>query len=355
MKRNLCQAYLVIIGLGIYLDVSAALPGESIVKDAQTGNYNITYCGIGPVGAKSSCVLRQVVFVPATKISPQLMSSFKLDKQFSVQYRFTVANSSTSIQPLISFILDPASNIVSQIPLSKGWGVRTELQMQAEADAGRRALTTPISWEGDVLPSDKGGLRIVWDYKNSDDVKSGLQPGMSLSGFEFSSQDLPGIGVASFSGNSGLGLAFVDSGPTGDIEQQINQLHANDFVRRYTAIPAINVANPFNAAAVLRSIQQQVQTWVAMQLLDPALSSQIDRSFEAAIDAAGRGDWKKTNGSLREIRKLVRGIHQDVDSDLADDNVGRSSKEGKLIAKLPARVLNFNLKFVSKRMGESED
>jgi hypothetical protein len=343
----------IIVALGFSGSVFAGLPGESIVQDAHTGNYTITYCGLGPVGAKDTCVLRQVVFVPSTKINPYVRASLKFDKQWNIQYRYLVTNEPNSSQPLISFILDPVSNIVSQIPLSTQWGKRTEAQMQAEVEAGRRALFTPALWEGDVTPSDKSGLRIVWLYKNTEAAASGLRPAQTQPGFGYSSQDIAGIGIANLAGNSGADLGFVDEGPSGDIAQQLNQLQANDFVARYVPIPAINVGSPFNAATTLRSIQKQTQTWVSIQQLDSSLSAQFDRLFESAINAAGRNDSNGMNTYLAEIRKAIRNEHPDLDRD--EDKDDHAKRGQKLISKLAAQVLDFDLKYIKKRMGGGDD
>lgn len=356
MKTDTRQAYLLFaVALGIAHPVFAVAPGESIVKDARTGDYTITYCGLGPIGAKDTCVLRRVVFVPATKIDPRVKSLLKFDQKWNIQYRYVITNGATSAQTLIDFALDPVTDIKSQIPLSKKWGVRTEAQMMAETNAGRQALATPVAWRGDVLPSDEGGLRIVWMHNDSEGIRTGLQPGRSQNGFEFSSLDLPGIGVSEFSGNSGLGLGFEDEGPDGDISEQLHQLQMNDFVRRYAAVPAISIANPFNAAVILQGIQKQTKAWVDLQLLDPALSSQFDRVFQAAIDAASRNDSKRVNAYLTDIRKLVRNEHKDLESDRDDDKDDAAKKGSALIAKLAAQVLNFNLKYIRKRLGSDDD
>jgi hypothetical protein len=346
MKKSLREAYLLLaIALGLSLPVFAARPGEGIVKDAQTGDYIITYCGVGPDGAEETCILRRVIFVPATKIDPLLKSSLKLGQPWSIQYSYAITNRSTSAQPLGDFMLDPLTNIESEIPLSKQWGLRTENQMDAEMTAGVRTLSIPAAWKGFVVPSHKVGLRIA--YINAD----GLKPGRSQRGFGFSSADLPGIGVAQLSGNSGTNFGFEDEGPEGDIADQLDQLQHRDFVPRYAAVPAINISNPFNAATVLRSIQQQTQTWVGMQLLDPALSSQLDRLFQVAIDAAGRNDSERVNGYLAEIRKLIRNEHQDLESERDDDKDDNTGKRRVLIARLAAQVLDFDIKYIRMRLG----
>jgi hypothetical protein len=249
------------------------------------------------------------------------------------------------VQPLASFILDPLTNIESEIPLSKKWGGRNEKQLVAELNAGLRALSIPTAWKGFVMPSHEGGLRIA--YFNTD----GIKPGKSQRGFGFSSADLPGIGVARFSGKTGSRFGVEDEGPQGEIADQLEQLQHSDFVPRYAAVPAINISNPFNAATVLRSVQQQTQTWVGMQLLDPALSSQLDRLFQVAIDAAGRNDSKRVHAYLAEIRKLIRNEHQDLESERDDDKDDNTGKRRVLIARLAAQVLDFDIKYIRMRLG----
>jgi len=322
-------------------------PGEGIIKDPATGNYTITYCGTDSTAAP--CVLRQVIFVPSTKINPSLRASFRWDNDWNIQYRYTLINESHSVQPLISLVLDPVTDINSPIPLSKKWGVRTEKQMEAEVNAGRKALQTGTGWEGDALPSDKGGLRIVWDHRSSSNLVAGLKPGSSQEGFGLSSKDLPGIIAAKFSGNSGLDFGFIDSGPDGEIAEQVHKLQANDFVFRYAATPAIALPSPHNSGELLKRIQDHAKTWIDMKLLDPVFYSRLTPLFQSAIDAANRGNSKGLHALITDIRDLLKKEHPNVDSE-SDHDSGKGNNRAH-IDKLAARVLDFDLKYVLKRSG----
>ena len=68
-----------------------------------------------------------------------------------------------------------------------------------------------------------------------------------------------------------------------DIGKRIQALDDNDFVPRNAAVPTIAVPDPFDPAVTLERIQAHAHTWIAMKLLDPAFSAQLDRSFQSAI------------------------------------------------------------------------
>ena len=106
----------------------------------------------------------------------------------------------------------------------------------------------------------------------------------------------------------------------------------------------------------MRNIQGQTQSWVGLKLFDHALSSQFDRLFRAAIDTAGRNNSPGVVAAVKDMRKLLKKEHEDVDSDGDDDKDDAKAKNQRaLIDKLAARVLDFDLKFVSKRLGGMDD
>ena len=147
------------------------------------------------------------------------------------------------------------------------------------------------------------------------------------------------------------GNEFMD--PKSDIAKQYYALVANDFVPRFVAVPAIHVTNRADVASLLHGIQIQSQSWVGMQLLDPALSSQFDRLYQSALDASTRNNPKAVTVALGDIRKLLKKEHEDLDEDRDDDAKAKPQK--RLIDKLAARVLDFDLRYVERHLGAHED
>src|SRR5450759_2543005 len=93
--------------LGVLLLISstqviAALPGESIVLDPNTGDYTLTYFDYPSAPKKAR--IRQAIFVPATKIDPIVKSAFNLREGGEIIYTYTVTNGIKSRQPLIAML-----------------------------------------------------------------------------------------------------------------------------------------------------------------------------------------------------------------------------------------------------------
>lgn len=322
--------------------VFAAAPGESIVLDPNSGNYLITYCGIGPIGAKNTCVLHQEIFEPATKINPRLKSHFIANQFGPVTYRYAVKNRLGSRQPLTIFILEPISNIASSQPLPQSNAGISSSQLPGLLAVGQAALTTPSGWGGFENISIKGrGLHVAWSY-DLRTVPPGLAPGYVQPGFGFSSNDLPGIISAHLVGHPSQSISFADEGPQDDISDQFDALQTKDFVVRYAAVPTIAVPTPFNRAALLTSIESQVSTWVGLGLLDSVVFTQIDGYLQAAIAAASRTDLTSCGIDVAAVRAQIRKIYALLD-ELPDD--WAEPTESPLMAKLAARVLDFDLDY----------
>src|SRR3989338_5627889 len=214
--------------------------GESVVLDPNTGDYLITYYGAGASGDKKNRILRQTIFVPATKIDPLVNSTFKLRDDDQVVYTYSVTNGVKSRQPLISMLFDPVTDIVSALPLPKR---RQDVDLntidQVDA-AGVTALTTPDGWIGRNTTSHMGGLRIGWGYGDLSAATDGLAPGKTQAGFGFSSTDIPGIGMAQMQGDTPI-MGYPDDGPSikSEVSKQLEQIEQNNFVTRPAAIPTI--------------------------------------------------------------------------------------------------------------------
>ncbi len=147
--------------------------------------------------------------------------------------------------------------------------------------------------------------------------------------------------------------------PNSSVGVAYHELRRNDFVPRPVAVPLIPVSNPFDAATVLTSMQKHVnQDLVGMKLIDPTFASQLDRLFQTAIAAAKGGNIVALKSNLKDLRQLLKREHADVDKDDEDgdkDDDGKNKEKDKsqLIDKLAARVLDFDLKYIQKRLGDN--
>lgn len=328
-----------------------SLPGESIVLDPNTGDYLITYAGTGSPGNKQDRPLRQTKFVPATKIIPDLNSKFKLLRQDVVVYNYRVSNGSTSRQSLMSFIFDPVSDIDSSSPLPKRRQDVAISELDQFTKVSRAAISTPLNWNGLVWISEAGGLRISWGWNLLDSPNAGLIAGSSQDGFGFSSKDIPGIGITQFRGHTPA-FGYPDRGPRGEISEQLEILRQNDFVPRNAAVPTIAVPAPFDAAVLLDRIRAEMNTWPGKQLLDPAYAAQLDRYLVSAAEAFRLNNSKAAKEHIHTLRKMLAKEHHHVDRDDADDEDTEEHKRVTRLSidRLAARVLDFDLRYVLKRM-----
>jgi len=304
---------------------------QGVVLDPQTGNYIITYKDA--YGFFNSSVLE-----PATKITPNLTAQFRLTNQDGlIEYRYALSNARTSKQGIKGFRV-LVSSVAPGNPMKTG------------------------NWEGMVAPTVKGpNFYLSWFCSQGDNVCS-LLPGRRQEGLRMTSRDLPGISVAEIKGKTTFISGLVaERDVSSALAQQINDLTSfKDFVPRNTAVPLIPVPKPFDAAAVLTSMQKHVnQDLVAMKLIDPALASQLDRLFQTAIAAAKGGNTAAMKGNLKDLRQMLKREHADVDKDdddwdKEDDGKGKEKDKSRLIDKLAAKVLDFDLKYVQKHLGHND-
>lgn len=302
---------------------------EIFFINPDTGNYHIRY-------KNDFGEISDVIFIPATKIDPMLTSKFK-DKGEKINFRYKVRNGTMGRQSLIG-VRFSASNIY------------------------KTTQTNPSGWEGTILPNIGGtGFFVNWHYGDLNTEISGLRPGQSQSGFGIESPDLPGIGIVRLNGNTPI-QGFPDEGPDPEspVGKQFTELHSNDFVPRPAAVPLIPVPNPFDAAAVLTSMQKHVnQDMVSMNLIDPAFASQLDRLFQTAIAATKGGNTVALKGNLKDLRQMLKREHADVDQDNEDwdkddDGKGKEKDKSRLIDKLAAKVLDFDVKYIQKRLDHND-
>ena len=334
---------------------SALEPGEGIVLDPVTGNYMLTYFEVLDDGSK---VLTHGKFVPATKIVSTIDSKFHLDEVGKVNYSYSISSGAQSRQLLRTVRFDLINKIVGSQDLPINMQTATEAQVAAVFEANKLALITPSGWRGAISTNQNGASRISWHPVDS---KAGIQPNGYQKGFGFTSQSLPGLGVAQFEGASGVHNGFSGEGPdpSSDISKQIQALYQNDFVPRNAAVPTIPVPDPFDAAVTLERIQTQMHTWIAMQLLDATFSSQLDRYFQSAISAYRLNQPKVGKKQIQTMRELIEKEQPDLSRDEEHES-GKSQekdddRKSALIARLAARVLDFDLKYVTKRMSGDKD
>jgi hypothetical protein len=332
-------------------------PGESVVLDPNTGDYIITYFGTGAPGDKDNEILRQAIFYPATKIDPIVRSAFKLKNDGEIGYSYRVTNGKKSRQPLISLLFDPVTDIVSAAPLPKRYQDVNPTNILQHIASAVSAIATPERWTGRSTPSRSGGLRIGWSYDDLNSEEDGLAPGKTQAGFGFSSKDIVGISMAQMWGNRPIN-SYIDEGPSSiEITKLLEPLEQHDYVTRPAAVPAIAIPIPFNAAVLINRIQTHMHTWISMQLLDATFSSQLDRYLTAAADAYRYNQPKAGKEHIQTLRRMLKKEHEDSDRD--DDkedghHEGKSDDKSKRkqIDRLAARVLDFDLKYVLKRLGD---
>lgn len=335
------------------IPVIAALPGESIVLDPVTGDYTVTYFDYPDSPDKAQ--LRRAVFVPATKIDPAIESSFRHRHDDMIDYAYRLSNGIKGRQALISFLFDPVSDVVSPVPLPKR---EKDVHLGDIADihaAGSNALSSPIGWIGRSTTSRAGGLRIGWTFGNLNGVTDGLPIGMTQAGFGFSSKDIPGIVLAQFRGNAPVTM-FPAEGPQGELANELASIRQINFVVRPAAVPSIAVPTPFDAALLLSRIQTHVQTWGGMDLLDTSFAAQLDRYLAAAAEAYRYQQPKAAKEHIETLRRMLKREHHDLERDERHDADGRHRRnDGRgsvLIDRLAARVLDFDLRYVLRRLSD---
>lgn len=332
-------------------------PGESLVFDPSSGDYTITY-------ANSAGNLHQVKFVPHTKIEPVANSAFQLNDNGIIAYRYTIANGRGAKQPIIMISIKNISSFYSSQPLppytSPGETLASGLAAVQSWDA---LVVTPDRWHGDASPDldhvsrvEAGWIFVTEMYPN--DI--GISPGLKQAGFGFVSRDLPAIGQVKLWGKAPIS-EWVDEGPLpwSVVGNQFHVLVMNDFVLRNAAVPTIAVPTPFDPAVTLERIQTQMHTWIGMQLLDATFSAQLDRYFQSAISAYRLNQPKVGKKEIQAMRELLKkeqpdlGRDEEHESDKSQEK--NDDRKSALIDRLAARILDFDLKYVTKRMDGDKD
>ena len=338
--RRLKNIFSPMLGIAFILAIPAygQAQEEGVFLDPQTGDYLIrfkSYTGL----------IEEGIFYPHTKIEPTVKSKSKLTDDGSIMYRYKVRSGNASKQNLVTVIIY-ASN------------------------AHAAGQISPSGWGGSVAPNlDGNGYIVSWSSLLSKRTKEGdktalqgLSPNSGMAEFGFYSADLPGVGIMRLRGKASITM-LPDEGPdpSSPVGITYHELRQKDFVPRPAAVPLIPVPNPFDAAAVLTSMQKHVnQDMVSMKLIDPAFASQLDQLFQAAIDAAKGGNTVALKSDIKDLRQMLKREHADVgkdDEDWDKDNNDGKNKEkdkSRLIDKLAARVLDFDLRYVAKQITDKK-
>jgi hypothetical protein len=335
-------------------------PGEGLVLDPASGDYTITY-------ADNAGNLHQAKFVPATKIEPAVGSTFKLDDNGIIAYRYTLANGRGAKQPITMVSLYNVSSFYYTQPVPPYLSGTTLEAGLAVSKIWNAPIVTPSRWHGIASPDLDHAFMVHANWSFSTDEypneKShiGVPPGEQQAGFGFVSRDLPAIGQVKLWGETPIDEGYDDEGPLpwSVVGNQLHVLEMNNFVLRNAAVPTIAVPTPFNAAVLLERIQTQMHTWIGMQLLDATFSAQLDRSFQAAISAYRLNQPKVGKKQIQTMIELIKkeqpdmGREEEHQSDKSRG--GNDLKKSALIDRLAASVLDFDLKYVTKRMGGDKD
>lgn len=336
---------------------AGAYPGESIMLDPATGDYIITYWDDSvedSYGKPTQPELMKTTFVPATKIVPSIQSRFRLYGEENVRYDYSVSNGKAAKQSIVTISLEQAGRIANE--QDARFATATENELEQAIFANMSSVDAPGNWTGYIR---REQARIFW---GADDLEvDGIRAGRTQSGFGFLSLALPGISEARIEG-LGAVFGYAGSGPAEDsaIRDELARLRMNDFIARPAAVPTIAVPTPFDPAVVLERIQAHAHTWIAKQLLDSAFSAQLDRYFQSAISAYRLNQPKVGKKHIQTMRELIKKEHADADrEDDKDDRGEKGDDHDKnkriLIDKLAARILDFDLKYVAKRMGGDKD
>ncbi len=348
----------ILFGLFLVLRISTlfAYPGESIVRD-DNDDYIITYW--------NGSNLMQSKFYPATKIKPRVNSSFKISAKDLITYRYAIFNGASAKQPISSLRIRNISKIFGSQPMVPISSITTPQAAISAVESMSAPLVKPRKWDGaiDTDSTNTQALQADWFFfaeVHPNKTQIGVMPGSSTRGFGFSSLDLPGIGNMLLEGEVSSHGVYEDEGPDpeeSEIVTQLDQIEQNNFVSRNAAIPTIAVPVPFDAAVLLDRIRAHVATWPDKQLLDSAFAAQLDRTMDAAAGAYRNNQPKAGREHIESLRRLLDREHKYLDH---DDEDGEDTEEHKQatrrsIDRLAARVLDFDLRYVLKRMGREHE
>ncbi|MDD5058099.1 MAG: hypothetical protein PHQ60_09515 [Sideroxydans sp.] len=345
-----------VLALSSAQSLAALRPGEGVVRDPVTGNYTAQFwLKDGEDGQMITAQLKT-----ATKTEPTILSKNKLIENWIIRYTYTLSNGSKAKQPIEDVMfrgLPPKANILNSL-------VITGSDNSNLIEFFESSLAVPNNqWYGSGARHQEE-LIIGWHYSaDSFDPQLGLQPGASLKGFGFNSIDLPGVWIAQIVGNVGYHHFQPLYENDSDVDELMSEIEYNDFVPRNVAAPMISVSAPFDPAIVMENIRTHVATWPGKQLAEAAFAAQLDLNLQAAANAYRTNQPEAAKGYIEILLDMIRRDHKDIDREDDEDNDGKNDSQKTntqhlTIDRLAARVLDFDLKYVLKRMrheGEEND
>ncbi|MGH9788517.1 MAG: hypothetical protein ACRD4U_07440 [Candidatus Acidiferrales bacterium] len=248
--------------------------------EKQTGNYVFRY-----KDPDDSPV--EVVFVPATKIKPEVRATISLDRETRlVLYEYQISNGEASKQELFNFkvkVIPPVEN--RKWP--EGW-----------YGFGPSPATNVADWFQEKGATLVGGLV----------HRRGLPPGQSQSGFSFQSPNLPGVATAYFRGNT----PDWPNPPrlTHEVSREMSKYTwwEYDSVRKPTIGPAIQVSDLdcYDPAVHLQRLQSHLAEQVPEEMLpDARLRADLKKGLARARQALQADHSGEASKQLKALRRRL--------------------------------------------------
>ena len=363
--------FLVGLLLAIFVTTTCAIAAplrkdERIVRDPVTGDYTAYFWA----DDETDLEMAIAIFVPATKIDPTVRSNFKIIESWNVRYTYTVSNGAKAKQSIFKIRIP---NLPVNARISNSIVVSNSDNTNS-IEFFESALSVPnVKWSGSGARTDKG-VNIGWlqnswsEATNNFDTSIGIKPNEKLNGFGFISNDLPGVWTAKLLGNTlynrfDSSYEFPDA-EISDITRQMDEIVAKNYIPYNIAAPLIAIPTPFDPAIVLDNLRTHVATWPSKQLADATFAAQLDAEMIAVANAYRSNQPEVARDHIEIMLDMIRREHKDIDheDDDEDDNKrGEKEHERKAttqpirIDRLAARVLDFDLKYVLKRMKRDDE
>lgn len=347
--KALYTLLIAVFGYCLALPVVAQDTDEGIYLNSATGDYTVRFLGFDDT-------IIEGTFFPHTKINPSIKSRFDTAGDDHTKYQYNVKNGRTSKQDIATIIIYVSSVSAHGQVNPTGW--------VGSVAPNIGGIGEIVGWSSRTVRPGMDEEMVMTDPRWNEPAIAGIPPGGGPVEFAFRSRDLPGVGVIRNRGSAAI-TRLPDEGPDPEtpVGKAYSELRQNDFVPRLAAIPKISNPAPFDAVAVLSGIQKHVKDdLVGMELVEPSFVTKLDQGLTSAIEAAKRGNTEALRSELRKLRHLLKGFGEaEADSHTAaakDKDEDQSPPEDRIrtkdwphpIAKLAARVLDFDLKYVEKRV-----
>lgn len=305
-------------------------PNEGVFPDARTGDYLIRYKG-------GAGVIEEVIFYSKAKVDPEVKSRVMLMPDGSIGYSFKVRNVGDAKQHLTSIMFDASDADGATQSSSLHWDPYVFEDVEKSIHL--------VSWSSILIPDSQ---------LEAATLRKGLAPGSEFAEFFIGSRHLPGVGVMRLSSDPSETTGYPDDGPDydTDIGKKVYELETHNYVPRHAAIPLIHLGTPFDVVETLSSMQAHIKKdLIQMRLVEPGFAAELDRLLQSAIDASKVGATKALAGKLKDFRQAIQKASPGVDVDeawMSDD--GKGGNPNRLIDRLAARVLFFDIKYIEKHL-----